>query len=359
MKHPAFLPVLLVLVCLSCQSRTTFYLGADISGTTELEQRGVQLYNAAGEPRENTFLMHELGLNAIRLRVWVHPQNREFRQDSLGNWIGVVVPPMEGHHPWSSKEDVLDMALRAKALDMPVMIDFHYSDWWADPHKQNIPEAWQNLSYEQIRDSATAHTRDVLQLLRQHRIDVRWIQIGNETTHGFLWPVARAEENMANYASITDACYAAAKSVYPKALCIVHIDCGSDMKRYRFILNGLRTYNARYDMVGMSMYPYWDQQEQGLDNEDSTLYRIQRNIETIYRDYGRETMITEFGYESWREDSGYDYTLKSIRVLRDSTHGHCHGIFYWAPELEIGYPLGAFRHHRPTRIMDAFRDSQS
>ncbi len=336
-----------------------FWLGADISGTTELEQRGVQLLNAQDEFRENTRLMKELGLNAVRLRVWVNPQNREFRQDSAGNWVGVVLPSTEGHYPWCSKEDVLEMALRAQALDMPVMIDFHYSDWWADPHKQNIPQAWKEMSYEQMRKAAAKHTKETLLLLKKHHIDVKWVQIGNETTHGFLWPMAKAEENMAHYAGITDACYAAAKTVYPKAQCIVHLDCGSDMHRYRFILNGLRQYNARYDMVGMSMYPYWDIQEQGLNNENETLYRIQANIDTIYYDYGRETMITEFGYESWREEAGYNYLLKSIRILRDSTNNHCKGLFYWAPELETGYPLGAFRNHRPTRIMDAFRDSQT
>lgn len=89
------------------ESPDTFWLGADISGTTELEAQGVQLYNAAGEPRENTQLMHELGLNAVRLRVWVNPRQG-----------------------FCSPHDVLVMARRAKALGMAIMIDFHYSDWW-------------------------------------------------------------------------------------------------------------------------------------------------------------------------------------------------------------------------------------
>ena len=98
-------------------------MGADISGATDLEARKVQLFNAKGEPRECTELMHELGLNAVRLRVWVNPKG------GLCN-----------------KDDVVKMALRAKKWGMAVMIDFHYSDWWADPGKQWTPDGWKNLN---------------------------------------------------------------------------------------------------------------------------------------------------------------------------------------------------------------------
>ena len=122
---------LLSVFLLTAQAQTTpepFWLGADISGTTELEARGVQLMNAKGEPRENTALMKELGLNAVRLRVWVNPR-----------------------FGFSGKDDVLVMAKRAKEQDMALMIDFHYSDWWADPGKQNIPAAWAEMDFEAMK----------------------------------------------------------------------------------------------------------------------------------------------------------------------------------------------------------------
>ena len=133
---------------INAQSQEPFWLGADISGTTELEARGIQLTNAAGEPRENTELMKELGLNAVRLRVWVEPT------DGLCNG-----------------DDVLRMALRAKALGMALMIDFHYSDWWADPGKQNIPKSWKGLSYGEMCDALANHTREVLRKLKNNGID--------------------------------------------------------------------------------------------------------------------------------------------------------------------------------------------
>ena len=227
--------LLLVSFSLTVSAQKTFWLGADISGTTDLETRHVQLYNSKGEPRECTALMHELGLNAIRLRVWVNPK------DGLCN-----------------KEDVVKMAKRAKDWDMALMIDFHYSDWWADPGQQNIPAAWKEMDYGQMKQALTDHTLDVLQAIKQAGVDVQWVQVGNETTNGFLWPMGRAQENMRQYAGLTDAGYIAVKQVYPKAEVIVHLDGAYDPNRYDFIFDGLKKYGARFDMIGLSVYPYWD-----------------------------------------------------------------------------------------------------
>jgi arabinogalactan endo-1,4-beta-galactosidase len=148
-----FLMISVIVLTIGAQSlEEPFWLGADISGTTEMESRGIQLTNANGEPRENTALMKELGLNAVRLRVWVNPRTH-----------------------FSSKEDVLVMASRAKALGMAIMIDFHYSDWWADPGKQNIPAAWAEMNYEEMCKALAEHTRETLLLLKNHAIDVRWV----------------------------------------------------------------------------------------------------------------------------------------------------------------------------------------
>ena len=227
----------LVFVALTIQAQEPFWLGADISGTTELEAKGKQLRNAKGEPRENTALMRELGLNAVRLRVWVNPVE---------------------HGNFCNKEDVVRMALRAKDWGMALMIDFHYSDWWADPGQQNIPAQWKSMSYEEMKQALANHTREVLEAIKEAGVEVRWVQVGNETTHGFLWPIGRAEENMRQYAGLTDAGYQAVKAVYPKAIVIIHLDGGCDPKRYDFIFDGLKKYKARFDMIGLSVYPYWD-----------------------------------------------------------------------------------------------------
>ena len=311
----------------------TFWLGADISGTSQLEANGVQLYNAQGEPRENTVLMREYGLNAARFRVWVNPKDG-----------------------FSSKEDVLKLALRAKAQGMAIMIDFHYSDWWADPGKQNIPKAWEKMSYEEMQKALAQHTRETLQLLRDNGIDVKWVQVGNETTHGFLWPMARAEEQMQHYAGLTQAGYDAVKEVYPQAICIVHLDAACDAKRYQFIFDGLKQYGAKWDMIGLSVYPYWDIDAKLTKDEDETLTKAIANINALYKTYQTPLMIVETGYDADRPEAGKKWLKRLITATRTQTDGHCKGVFYWAPEAEGHYRLGAFRNHRPTAIMDAFKD---
>lgn len=323
-----------VMTATSVVAQEPFWLGADISGTTALEAHGGQLFNAQGEKRENTQLMKDYGLNAVRLRVWVNPKDG-----------------------FCNKEDVLVMAKRAKAHGMAIMIDFHYSDWWADPAKQNIPEAWKELDYKQMKKALAKHTRETLQLLKDNDIDVKWVQVGNETTHGFLWDMGRAEKNMKQYAGLSDAGYAAVKKVYPKAICIVHLDGGCDIKRYHFIFNGLKQYKSRYDMIGLSVYPYWDI-EAGLTKSDQeTLDKAIANICQLYQEYGKELMIVETGYNADEPEKGKKFLADLIEASVNQTEGHCKGVFYWAPELEGHYKLGAFRNHRPTVIMDAYKEA--
>ena len=312
--------------------RDDFVLGADISGTTMMEAHGAQFRNARGEVRENTALMKELGMNLARLRVWVNPQ---------GGFCG--------------KEDVLAMARRAKENGLKIMIDFHYSDSWADPGKQPVPEEWKGYSLAKMKKAVADHTAGTLRLLRDNGIDVGWIQLGNETTHGMLWDMGRAETSMENYAALTDAAYAAAKKIYPEAVCIVHLDAGADISRYHRIFDGLEKHGARYDMIGMSVYPYWDMKAGITRSEQETIDKVMENIKALKERYGKDLMIVETGYEASRPNEGYAFMRKLINSAMEADE--CKGVVYWAPELEGAYPLGAFENGRPTHILDAFTEA--
>lgn len=327
---------LLVFAALTIQAQEPFWLGADISGTTELEAKGKQLRNAKGEPRENTALMRELGLNAVRLRVWVNPVE---------------------HGNFCNKEDVVRMALRAKDWGMALMIDFHYSDWWADPGQQNIPAVWKGMNYDEMKKALYDHTRDVLSAIREVGVEVHWVQVGNETTHGFLWPMGRAEENMRQYAGLTDAGYEAVKAIYPKAEVIVHLDGACDPKRYDFIFDGLKKYKARYDMIGLSVYPYWDIKAGLTQSWQETIEKATLNINRLWQKYHKPLMVVETGAEVKKPEEGKQIIAGIIDAAKNKTNGHCGGVFYWAPELERHYPLGAFEGGRPTVIMDAFTEA--
>ena len=334
MKKISCITLFLALVLsAAAQDKNPFWLGADLSGTTMIEKMGTKLYNAQGEERENTQLMKELGLNAVRLRIWVNPKNG-----------------------WCSKEDALILAKRAQALQMPIMVSFHYSDTWADPGSQTIPEAWKDYNYIQMKGVVSQHTRETLQLFKDNGIDVRWVEIGNETTHGMLWDMGRAETNMEQYAGLTDAGCLASKEVYPDAPTIIHLDGGCDPKRYHFIFDGLRQYDVHWDMIGMSVYPYWDQKAKLQTTDEGTLTACISNINALCEKYNCDVMIVETGYDADSAEEGYLFTKRLIQAAYEQTNGHCKGIFYWAPELEGHYKLGAFRNHRPTKIMDAFTE---
>lgn len=184
---------------------SVFAKGADISWVTEMEAAGRRFYNASGTQTECFALMKGLGMNSIRLRVFVNPSDG-----------------------WCNQADVVAKAKRAAALGLRVMIDFHYSDVWADPGHQTKPSAWTDFSVADLKTALSAHTKDVLNALKSAGVTPEWVQVGNETSDGFLWETCRASKNMANYAALTEAGYEAVKSVFPDAKVIVHIDNGWD-----------------------------------------------------------------------------------------------------------------------------------
>ena len=352
--------VLTALAGIAACSDRHYWKGADIGWATEYEADGQYFYNKDGERRECSELMKELGLDALRFRVWVDPSKH-------GNWNG--------------REDLLVKASRARDLGMAIMIDFHYSDFWADPKKQNIPASWSGKSYEEIRELLAEHTRDVLQMLKDNGIKPRWVQVGNETSNGFLWTVrgdqwgdpvpdslgrvtilesvGHLRNNPQQYAGLFAAGYDAVKSVFPKAEVIVHLDNGFDQALYDSNLDTLAKYGARWDMIGMSLYPYWAL-DSGLEtDEEEAITHCIENINHVWEKYRTPVMLVETGFEVDESrpevmEKGRDQLRRIIRESRAT--GHCRGIFYWEPECRPDrYKLGAFGSDgRPTAIMDGF-----
>lgn len=328
----------------NAQKPRELWLGADISGTTHDEARGVYSTDTLGNVTENTRLMKDYGMNAVRLRVWVNPRGG-----------------------WSGKEDVLEMARRAKELGMEVMIDFHYSDWWADPEKQNIPEEWKNYNLEEMKGAVADHTASTLRYLKDNGIDVKWVQVGNETRNGFLWPMGKIDvndmSNIANYAALTTAGYDSVKSVYPDAEVIVHLDNGFDNPTYETIFDGLKANGGKWDIIGMSVYPYWAIKYDHEPDAASTLRDAIANIRKLHSRYGCDVMIVETGVDSSKPQEGLEFMNALFDAVLYDAGGACTGVFYWAPESfqtecpdgsREGYALGAFQNRRPTAILDSY-----
>ena len=310
--------------------RGTFAKGADVSWLTQMESEGLTFKNKKGVTTECMKLLKEdCGVNAIRLRVWVDP--------------------VEG---WNNIYDVLVKARRANALGLRLMIDFHFSDTWADPGQQAIPAAWTGYSLSQSKTAVAAHVNEMLTLLKRFNIEPEWVQIGNETRLGMLWPLGHLDTNNgANYAELTNAGYDAVKAIFPDAKVIVHVDCGNELWLYTNLFDKLKANGGKYDMIGMSLYPEASNWQKMVDDCVS-------NISTLYQKYNVPIMVCEIGM---------DYNLADIckrcistLMSKGRATGHLEGIFYWEPQAPAnyngGYNKGCFSNSKPTMALDAFTE---
>ena len=316
-----------------------FVKGADVGFLAGQERHGVKFHDRNGHERECLELLkNDYQMSGIRLRVWVNPRNGD-----------------------CGKEEVLAMARRVKALGMDLMIDFHYADSWADPAKQPIPAAWKDHTYKQMRKDLRRHTIEVLSLLKRNGIEPRWVQVGNETANGLLWPMGHIEKNPEQYAGFIRAGYDAVKKVLPKAIVIVHLDRGHKQDLYDWNLDIVRKYGGKWDMIGMSLYPYWAMEGHPELNADQIITDCMANIRHVSEKYGCDVMIVETGFEVNMQhpevmDEGRRQLTRVIHEARTQTNNRCRGVFYWEPQcLPGGYKLGAFDSNAaPTAIMEAF-----
>ena len=333
----------MALVSQSVFAQNDFVKGADVGFLTGQEKHGVKFHDRDGKERECLELLKtDYQMKAIRMRVWVNPRGG-----------------------MNDKHELLAMAKRAKGLGMDLMVDFHYSDSWADPAKQPIPEAWKEHSYKQMKKDLREHTIDVLSLLKANGIEPRWVQVGNETANGMLWPMGHIEQNPKQYAGFIRAGYDAVKKVFPRAIVIVHLDRGHLQSLYDYNLDIVKKYGGKFDMIGMSLYPYWAMQDHPELNPDGIITDCMANIRHCSEKYGCDVMIVETGFEVDEQhpekmDEGRRQLTRVIREARNETNGRCRGVFYWEPQcLPGGYKLGAFNSNAaPTAIMEAFTEEK-
>ena len=322
----------------------SFAKGADISWVTQMEEDGVTFYNADGQEKECTELMKELGFNAIRLRVWVNPEDG-----------------------WCNKEDVLEKAFRASNLGMRLMIDFHYSDSWADPSKQNPPSAWKSYDAVQMAEAVASHTIDVLKSMKEVGIEVDWVQIGNEVNSGMLHPLGKVSGNDAvNFVNFVNAGYKSVKEIYPDAKVIIHVSNGQDKDLFGWFFGLMKSHNARYDMIGMSLYPVW-WENNGWTAWKPVVDNLVTNIESLVSKFGKPVMVCEVGLpvsEPKMSKDAIQYILDKTRKIEG-----CHGIFMWEPQTDgvwkpesynsLGwnaYDKGAFKEGKATIALDPFKE---
>lgn len=335
-----------------------FAKGADISWVTEMESAGIKFYKKDGTQADILTVLKDCGMNAIRLRVWVKP-----------------------YQGWSGKEDVVALAGRVQSAGMSLMVDFHYSDFFADPSRQQVPEDWKAdvSDLTKMCEHVSAHTTEVLQALKTAGVTVAWVQIGNETRNGMLWPAGQLwtdsgdiADGRKHFAQLYNAGYDAAKAVFPSALVMPHLNNAYEDNAWWF--QQIKAQGGKFDAIALSHYPQAESAFSAAQYNQKAL----ANIKALYSAHKIPVFVSEVGVMPSKSDAAS--VLKSFMDEVKKLDG-CAGIFYWEPEVYGGwvpavykdadaiyrytgkretwgsYNQAAFSSNgRPSAILDAFSD---
>jgi len=331
-----------------------FAFGADLSFLKQAEDRGTVFKDGTNAtPGLQIFKNH--GYNWIRLRIFVEP-------------VGGNLP--------NDLQYTLAEAKDAKKLGYKFLLDFHYASTWADPGKQPTPEAWLPLSHKQRVKKVFEYTRDTITAFRDAGVLPDMVEVGNEVTHGMLWPDGKLPDNWKNF---TDYLRAGIKGVdagtgtnaRPKIL--IHIDQGGSIAKTKYFFDNLNRYKIPYDVIGFSYYPWWH----------GTLMDLRDNLTFTANTYHKDIIVVETAY-NWRParetadrvgpfpetpEGQRDFLDELTRVALATPDGRCKGVFWWEPAVgsrgglvsrsffdENGNPLPVIsvfdKYTRPTPRMD-------
>ncbi|HSM05679.1 MAG TPA: glycosyl hydrolase 53 family protein, partial [Longimicrobiales bacterium] len=215
-------------------------IGADISFLPQREANGA-IYTDAGEERDAVRILADNGLNFVRLRIFVNPENPEGYSPEQG---------------FAGLEYTKQMARRIDAAGMGFLLDFHYSDYWADPQQQNKPLAWRDLDFEGLKAAMRRYTTQVVLELTDQGTPPDMVQVGNEINHGLLWPEGHIQ-NLDNLAELLQAGIQGVEDANPDLPVMLHIALGGQNEESRFWLDNMIARGVQFDLIGLSFYPRW------------------------------------------------------------------------------------------------------
>ena len=259
------LACILWLFCLAgCgETEPSFVLGMDASAVPSLESGGIQYYNREGKQQDVFQILADAGVNYIRVRVWNDPY------DENGNGYG-------GGN--CDIQKALEIGKRATRYGMKLLVDFHYSDFWADPGKQMAPKAWKGMTIEEKVYALYSFTCDSLEQLKKAGVDVGMVQIGNETNSGLA-----GETRWENMAQLFSAGARAVRDTLPDALVAVHFTNPEKVGSYEYYAKQLDKYAVDYDVFASSYYPQWH----------GSLENLQQVLTHINKTYGKQVLVAE------------------------------------------------------------------
>jgi arabinogalactan endo-1,4-beta-galactosidase len=309
------------------QSRSSDYaIGADLSFLKQAEDRGA-VFRDGGEPKPGLRIFKDHGYNWIRLRLFHTPTE-------LPNHL----------------EYTIALAREAKKLGFRFLLNYHYSDSWADPGKQGIPKAWQGMPADRLGEAVFEYTRDTVAACRQAGVLPDMVQIGNEVDNGVLWPVAKLPGNWDNFAALVKAGINgvdAGRGNGPRPRIMIHIAKGGDRNGTRRFLDRLESYRVEYDVIGQSYYPWWH----------GTLLDLRENLHFMATQYARDIILVEVAYNCRPAEyakkgkpgpfpetpEGQREFLEEVQRIALGVAGNrVKGIFWWEPAVVGGLERRGF-----------------
>ena len=279
------------------KSRPPFIFGGDISWVQEQEDQGIK-FSDEGEEKDVFVILKEHRFNAIRLRLFNNPQEKKGYSKK----------------GYCDLAHTLAMAKRIKAAGMSFLLDFHYSDTWADPQKQFKPAAWKDLHGEELQKAVCDYTKEVLASFKEQGTPPDMVQIGNEVNNGLLWPDGEIEKNAdwKTFCGLLKAGIKGAKEADPAVKIMVHIACGGDNKRSRELFDQMQAEGVEFDVLGQSYYPRWH----------GTLDDLKTNLTDLAGRYKQGIILVE-------------YAAPNLREINDIVHGLPNGkglgAYFWEP----------------------------
>lgn len=311
--------------------KSDFINGVDISSIVSLEQSGVKFYSNSGKKQDIMKTLRQSGVNYVRVRVWNNPYDRKGNGYGGGN---------------SDLKKVIEIGKRATANGMKVLVDFHYSDFWADPAKQQVPKAWKSLNFEEKKQALYSYTKKSLKTLIDQGVNVGMVQIGNETNGAFV-----GEKDWTKISSLFNEGSRAVRSFNQHILVALHFTNPETEGRYRNIALTLKENKVDYDVFASSYYPFWH----------GTLSNLTAVLKDVANISGKKVMVAETSYAYTASDGdGHENTApkKSGQTLSYpiTVQGQAHsvrdviqavsdvgtpgiGVFYWEPAwLPVGKP---------------------
>ncbi len=292
-----------------------YAIGADLSFLRQAEQRGT-VFKDNGQARPGLQIFRDHGYNWIRLRLFHTP-------DRLPNNL----------------EYTLALARDARKLQFKFLLDFHYSDTWADPGKQFIPKAWEGKSHPELVKAVFDYTRDTMMAFRAAEVLPDMVQIGNEISAGMLWPDGKLPQRWNEFAELVRAGIegvTAGCSNAPRPRIMLHIDKGGNKAATKWFFDKCNASGIPYDVLGQSYYPWWH----------GSLLDLRENLEFMAREYRKDIILVEVAY-NWRpaeyqrksapfaeSPEGQRRFLEEVnRMVMNAPEGRGKGVFWWEPAV--------------------------